>query len=701
MNKLFKRFFLIIFISLTQINIGYSQWIRSTVIGGHASVSKLGLYNNIMFAGASDGIYLSTDFGNLWTYSVRVFNMTSFASTQGNIFIGTNDFGVILSTDNGENWHPIQNGLTNSRVMALLYSGSKLIAGTAKPQYGTVSGGLYVTTDNGTNWSRGGLTGLDVYALMLKNNKIYAGTSNGVYISSDNGDTWDSLNTGIKNIQINTLVGDDSNLFAGARNDIFISSNDGVNWENIKKFTWSEPVYTLLTVKNKLYAGTGEGVYITGSNGKNWIKLDSSYMNVGVTSLLLKDSILYAGTENSSFFVTPGKGVLASTDWGISWKLKTAGLTAVSQIRAFADFGDKLVCGSYGDGILISTDDGNSWVESDQTPDRYVGGFATDGSKIMYGSPNGMYISYDSCTSWKGINIPWWGGIALGIVNNDFYASFDEGLSISTDGGISWHSSNLYSLNVTAETFEHLGDYLFAGTDNGLYVSSDNGWTWSFVETGAYNPNGTEIKALVKNSSNQLFLGSPCQGVFTSIDSGKSWNKLNNGLSDSCVYALAVRGSDIFAGTQYGGGIFYSSDAGLSWKQINTGLNTPDIYSLFVNGDRIFAGIDGGIYWRSISEITGINKKDTKIPVHYSLSQNYPNPFNPVTKIEYSIPKSSLITLKVYDILGREISTLVNEEKPAGSYQVEFNGSRLASGIYFYKIQAGNYSSVKKMILIK
>ena len=83
------------------------------------------------------------------------------------------------------------------------------------------------------------------------------------------------------------------------------------------------------------------------------------------------------------------------------------------------------------------------------------------------------------------------------------------------------------------------------------------------------------------------------------------------------------------------------------------------------------------------------------------LYQNYPNPFNPTTKIEYSIPKTSFVTLKVYDILGREVVMLVNEEKSVGNYKAEFNGSNLSSGIYFYKLQAGDYTSVKKMVLLK
>ncbi|MCI0473534.1 MAG: T9SS type A sorting domain-containing protein, partial [Ignavibacteria bacterium] len=88
-------------------------------------------------------------------------------------------------------------------------------------------------------------------------------------------------------------------------------------------------------------------------------------------------------------------------------------------------------------------------------------------------------------------------------------------------------------------------------------------------------------------------------------------------------------------------------------------------------------------------------------PSEYNLSQNYPNPFNPVTSISFAIPKQGFVSLKIYDIAGREVKTLVNEFKHAGYYSVDFNGSSLASGVYFYGIQCGDFVSVKKMVLIK
>ncbi len=91
----------------------------------------------------------------------------------------------------------------------------------------------------------------------------------------------------------------------------------------------------------------------------------------------------------------------------------------------------------------------------------------------------------------------------------------------------------------------------------------------------------------------------------------------------------------------------------------------------------------------------------TEIPDNYSLSQNYPNPFNPTTRISYGLPKASNVKMVVYDILGKEVATLVNEFTQAGSHEVVFNASTLASGAYFYKIEAGDFVQIKKMLLLK
>jgi hypothetical protein len=103
-----------------------------------------------------------------------------------------------------------------------------------------------------------------------------------------------------------------------------------------------------------------------------------------------------------------------------------------------------------------------------------------------------------------------------------------------------------------------------------------------------------------------------------------------------------------------------------------------------------------------LSATTSVGGIETfEIPNHYILNQNYPNPFNPTTKIKFGIPKSANVKLTVYDVLGRQVRVLVNQFKQANTYEVDFDGSNLPSGVYFYKLVTDDFTSTKKMLMVK
>jgi len=240
--------------------------------------------------------------------------------------------------------------------------------------------------------------------------------------------------------------------------------------------------------------------------------------------------------------------------------------------------------------------------------------------------------------------------------------------------------------------------YIFAGTYfGGIYRSADNGENWTQINVGLTN---TDIRTLATNSSGHIFAGSS-SGVFRSTDNGDNWTQINNGFTISYVLALAFNSSnDVFAGT-YGYGVFRSRDNGENWEEWNNGLTEINVQALLPNpNEYIFAGtFEKGIY-RSLNSTTSIEAEDFNHP-RVSLSQNYPNPFNPTTNIKFRIPDFGFVSLKVYNILGRQITTLINEEISAGTYEVEFVGKNLPSGIYFYQLKTGNHIEIKKMMLLK
>ena len=157
--------------------------------------------------------------------------------------------------------------------------------------------------------------------------------------------------------------------------------------------------------------------------------------------------------------------------------------------------------------------------------------------------------------------------------------------------------------------------------------------------------------------------------------------------------------------------LYAQSNNEVQWSVFDIGFNNStnssskilsQIGESFVNisnngNSKVTGGFLAGLI---ISPVNSANDKQN-IPLTFEVYQNFPNPFNPATKIKYSIASHALVKLKVYDILGKEITTLVNEEKPAGIYEVNFEGSQFASGIYIYRLQAGNFIETKKMILLR
>ncbi|MFA6598371.1 MAG: SBBP repeat-containing protein [Ignavibacteriaceae bacterium] len=166
--------------------------------------------------------------------------------------------------------------------------------------------------------------------------------------------------------------------------------------------------------------------------------------------------------------------------------------------------------------------------------------------------------------------------------------------------------------------------------------------------------------------------------------------------------------NDIFiAKYDNAGNFIWARQAGGPYIDDGKGISVSESGGVFVTGmygsNTKFDGVDlnyWGGYVTKLSTATGVNDK-TEQPTAFMLSQNYPNPFNPSTVINYQLAVSSYVTLKVYDVLGNEAATLVNEVKQAGKYDVEFNAKNLTSGIYFYQLKAGSYSATNKLILMK
>ena len=359
---------------------------------------------------------------------------------------------------------------------------------------------------------------------------------------------------------------------------------------------------------------------------------------------------------------------------------------------------------SYVSILLVSVDAIDFWNKS---PDQFIFG----GSWDLDGTPN-LYISrFENPIQFP--NIPWLGEIEHINISDEndslIYSGgeFGESRSIkSADGGFTWNPFvdslkflSLNSFNNSSFFFEnHLG-FLYRSTDGGntfhlVDVLNQPSHSTSFI----YDTDQLHIYRLYSN-----------QSLRVSNNKGEPFSWQTKYSSDSEIFISA---EESISGTIYLAdkkNILVSSDHGNNFSLYKIlERNIVGIHKK-PNSNKLYAATKYKIYEITPDTIQII--KNLPIPnevlnfyplsINFDLSQNYPNPFNPTTKIKYSIQQTSNVIIKVFDILGNEIEILVDEEKPAGIYEITWYAEIIPSGIYFYQLTAGNFIQTKKMVLLK
>jgi hypothetical protein len=231
-----------------------------------------------------------------------------------------------------------------------------------------------------------------------------------------------------------------------------------------------------------------------------------------------------------------------------------------------------------------------------------------------------------------------------------------------------------------------------------LSISSDYGIMWEVI--GGLDGH-SDLVGIFSNGN--IILSGPWDlpGIQISTDMCSTWTQIST-LSCQVGQSYSSGSEEGILVSINNLGLLLFSNEGDSLGSRNEGLTNLNIKTLTLdNNGYVYAGTENGIWRRPLSEIVTSVETETTQPTEFILKQNFPNPFNPSTVISYQLPVSSEITLKVFDVLGNEIATLVDEYKPAGKYEVEFSAAALPSGVYFYQLRASDYTAVKKMILLK
>jgi len=390
-------------------------------------------------------------------------------------------------------------------------------------------------------------------------------------------------------------------------------------------------------------------------------------------------------------------GVILNTiDGGLNWTALESGVTNVLYGNAIVDANISFAVGENGL-ILMTTDGGNSWnIIPSGTIQNLKKIVVINPSIIICGEQGVMLVSHDMGATWTN---------PTKFTNHNLnYLTF----TVPT-----FKKNHVKSANKRASS----GSTLFAvGDSSSIFTSTDDGDSWSQIP---YSNNSLNFESIAAIDQNNLTLVGDAYTIVRTIDGGITWT--TPGYTPGSVNLNEITFFDANNGVIVGdnGSVLNTTDAGNTWNPSSVQVNPAIIaqknlksvaFSSVSNGIAIgqdgaqYYSIDGGQNWTMLPTNPANKNKATK-NMHVALNQNFPNPFNPSTIISYNLPFDAAVTLKVYDMLGKQVTSLVNGNQPAGSYNFKFNGANLSSGIYFYVLKATgtnvNFSKTMRMILTK
>ncbi len=401
----------------------------------------------------------------------------------------------------------------------------------------------------------------------------------------------------------------------------------------------------------------------------------------------------------------------------LSWVL-SANLHATTY--QFLTYNDKVLAATAA-GVYYSTDDGITWSACGDTM-PYASSITVDSSGWYYiGGKDGVYRSKDEGATWQNvlstiiiypdssryISAIW--AVLCSKTNIILAATDYVGVYRSIDQGDTWTKSSSNSINQYVYSLAQSNSgIIYAGTKNGVYRSYNSGSTWN-----NYSPVYDFTYALTCGDDKEVFAGFSYtdteSGVYHSTNSGNNWFKF--GLQNLVPVGLAYDKKNVLLAAVEADwnnanvGLYMTYVDSVKWIHFGDNLKNVACRSVYIlPSDYALVGTSGGSIYRSQSilpnKLTSVDNSLIEIK-SFSLSQNYPNPFNPSTVINYSLPKLSFVNVTIYNAIGMEVTQLVNKQQNAGEYSVTWQPPNLPSGIYFYKIVAGDFVQTRKMILLK
>ena len=736
-------------------------WNSNGPYGGLVLSFAIDTTNNILYAGTRNGVWRSENGGESWEYSLipetgyitwgwNMVNSISVLKTNPDIVYAICATGLYKSTDRGLSWNQVLTPGVFGSVKAFAYNATEFVCvsvygtGIEKSNDGGQSwenitphnlspsgpiivnednpdiilagangSGIFKTVTGDTNWvqlNNGLPTDLTIVALTRNpknHNTLYACLSKifpeqlgipGLYKSYNAGESWQLINSDFDfhkslyefdMMDINPI--DTNMVFIAYDDSLYKSYDGGITFNNSS----SPLIAGCITVNfdpantEVIYLGKYNGISKSNDGGTIWS--ESSHGMLGVTPTKVA---INKDNQNILYVVSNGlNGLDKSMDGGLTWQNSNTGLPGYISVTLDPMNQGTLYCVTPFDGIYKSADSGNSWGQLTDQP-IYTYEIDHTNSNNQYGSiDNIFYKSYDGGATWNEISTITTGGVFDGAI-----------VSISKDPN-------------NQDVF-YCGTQPFWSTDmfGGLFKSTDGGITW----TQLVADQAPVRIAIDPNNSDIVYYGTCENGLFKSTDGGLSWNSLTIGLGtgESLPYISDIiinseNSNIIYVGLQnnfyntsfvVNNGIYRSTDAGLTWEAMPMeGIPWKDVENLSLSPDnnRLYASIQcGGVFFYDI--LSGIEEPDSKI---MTMLHIYPNPVNSSTKIFFELSTNSKVTLRLFDVNGRCITDLCDQDFVKGKHSCPLNltacnGEKISPGVYYVKLTT-NYSTETAKVVIK
>jgi len=760
-----KRFviILVMVIIVSSLSADENLWSTNGPFGGSVKTIAIHPFNpeTIYVGTIVNGIYKTNDGANNWqhidsdalypTMRVIVFHPlepdTIYAATAG---------GVFKSPDAGENWEQISPpACWDSELRTLLIH-------PTDPQIIITGGPMneWITFDNGHTWNRPGIpNNIGISSIAVDRNNpdiIYVAASSfsyglGLWKSDDRGLLWQNIQNNIDSagfgadIEIDPI---DSDIIYLARINIYEADNDsclsktidgGQNWFDITPDDLTKAeilcVKVLPADHNTVFICTkNDGVLKSTDGGENWQRVNSG-LKVNQTAALefeVINGIIYLGTYHD--------GIYKSIDEGNTWQKISDNISCVETWDlAVSDFNPDFALVAARNGVYSTENFGQSWSYVDlncplehsiatvcldnYNPD-YIYGASVHSSNNSQLS-TGFFRSTDGGDTWFFFNEGLPGNnhyveIVISYINEDdrrIFLCSAHGLYYSDNRGASWNicmnglPTDAYY--VVAEAAPNNPNIIAVGDAiDRIFISQDRGESWNQAGRLPEHPRSEYINDIEfdPNHADHIFVCSYYQGLFESHDGGDTWTNINNNLQVdpdiTVVSGITINPQNplnmFVASNHYG--VFQTHDGGQSWESFNAGLDTTDGVGdmMFAVGDtsRLYFATSMRSVWSITRTGTSIDDEDALLPTQFT-AYNYPNPFNASTNISFSLPQAADVRLDIYDMLGRRVSSLVNEYMFAGYHTVVWRPDNLGSGVYIYLIKAGEFDISQKVTLLK